>query len=299
MIAVGARARLDGRRRGGRRRRRRRSARRCASRRCRRPCATSSHRRYEELARDGRRAPPVAVRSSALGEDSEDASHAGQQESFLWVRGVEQVCDAVRDCWVSLYTPQRDQLPRGARRREARAGDGRDRPADGRRRGLGRDVHLQPRQRRPEHGRAQRELGARDRGRRRRDDAGRLPGQQGHGRGRAPDGEREGRRVRARTPPAAARCGSRCRPERRDEPCLGEAQLAALVEVAQRVERHFGSPPGHRVGDRARAAAAGRAARAPGASGDDAAGSGAEALRLGDVARDGHVRRRREPRSES
>ena len=29
--------------------------------------------------------------------------------------------------------------------------------------------------------------------------------------------------------------------ERRDEPCLGEGQLAALVEVARRVERHFGS----------------------------------------------------------
>ena len=50
--------------------------------------------------------PPVAVRSSALGEDSAEASHAGQQESFLWVRGLEHVCDAVRDCWVSLYTPQ-------------------------------------------------------------------------------------------------------------------------------------------------------------------------------------------------
>jgi pyruvate,water dikinase len=50
--------------------------------------------------------PPVAVRSSALGEDSAEASYAGQQESFLWVRGVEHVCDAVRDCWASLFTPQ-------------------------------------------------------------------------------------------------------------------------------------------------------------------------------------------------
>ncbi len=55
---------------------------------------------YEALGQS----PPVAVRSSALGEDSHDATHAGQQESFLWVRGVEQLCDAVRDCWVSLYT---------------------------------------------------------------------------------------------------------------------------------------------------------------------------------------------------
>jgi pyruvate,water dikinase len=58
--------------------------------------------RYDDL---GPGDPPVAVRSSALGEDSEEASHAGQQESFLWVRGAEQVCDAVRDCWVSLYAP--------------------------------------------------------------------------------------------------------------------------------------------------------------------------------------------------
>lgn len=62
---------------------------------------------YEELERTtGETEPPVAVRSSALGEDSEAASHAGQQESFLWVRCVEHVCDAVRDCWASLFTPQ-------------------------------------------------------------------------------------------------------------------------------------------------------------------------------------------------
>ena len=49
--------------------------------------------------------PPVAVRSSAVGEDSADASFAGQQETYLWVRGAEHVCDGVRDCWVSLYSP--------------------------------------------------------------------------------------------------------------------------------------------------------------------------------------------------
>ncbi|HET8673733.1 MAG TPA: PEP/pyruvate-binding domain-containing protein [Thermoleophilaceae bacterium] len=48
---------------------------------------------------------PVAVRSSALGEDSQDATFAGQQETYLWVRGAEHVCDAVRDCWVSLCSP--------------------------------------------------------------------------------------------------------------------------------------------------------------------------------------------------
>jgi pyruvate,water dikinase len=49
--------------------------------------------------------PPVAVRSSALGEDSQEATFAGQQETYLWVRGADHVCDAVRDCWVSLYSP--------------------------------------------------------------------------------------------------------------------------------------------------------------------------------------------------
>ena len=63
-------------------------------------------RRYADLAEEvGIDEPPVAVRSSALGEDSQDATFAGQQESYLWVRGADQVCDAVRACWVSLYSP--------------------------------------------------------------------------------------------------------------------------------------------------------------------------------------------------
>jgi pyruvate,water dikinase len=53
----------------------------------------------------GDESPPVAVRSSAVGEDSQDATFAGQQETYLWVRGAEHVCDAVRDCWMSLYGP--------------------------------------------------------------------------------------------------------------------------------------------------------------------------------------------------
>jgi len=64
-------------------------------------------RRHGELAGASEgKLPPLAVRSSALGEDTPEASHAGQQESFLWIRGVEQLYDAVRDCWASLYTPQ-------------------------------------------------------------------------------------------------------------------------------------------------------------------------------------------------
>jgi len=67
------------------------------------PVRAEVERRYEALAAE---APPVAVRSSALGEDSAEATFAGQQESYLWIRGTERVCDAVRDCWASLYTPE-------------------------------------------------------------------------------------------------------------------------------------------------------------------------------------------------
>src|SRR5436190_15361049 len=48
---------------------------------------------------------PVAVRSSALGEDSQEATFAGQQETYLWISGADHVCDSVRDCWISLYSP--------------------------------------------------------------------------------------------------------------------------------------------------------------------------------------------------
>ena len=46
----------------------------------------------------------VAVRSSARGEDAADATFAGQQETFLWVRGIDAVAEAIRDCWASLYS---------------------------------------------------------------------------------------------------------------------------------------------------------------------------------------------------
>jgi pyruvate,water dikinase len=50
--------------------------------------------------------PAVAVRSSAIGEDSADATFAGQHDTYLWVRGADAVCAAVRDCWASLENPE-------------------------------------------------------------------------------------------------------------------------------------------------------------------------------------------------
>jgi pyruvate,water dikinase len=48
--------------------------------------------------------PAVAVRSSACAEDSEAASFAGQQETYLHVRGVERVIERLRDCWASFFS---------------------------------------------------------------------------------------------------------------------------------------------------------------------------------------------------
>jgi pyruvate, water dikinase len=47
---------------------------------------------------------PVAVRSSATSEDSADASFAGLQDTYLWVRGAAKVLEQVRRCWASLYS---------------------------------------------------------------------------------------------------------------------------------------------------------------------------------------------------
>ena len=46
----------------------------------------------------------VAVRSSATAEDLPEASFAGQQESFLNIRGEAAVLDACRRCFASLFT---------------------------------------------------------------------------------------------------------------------------------------------------------------------------------------------------
>ncbi|PWU25199.1 MAG: phosphoenolpyruvate synthase [Candidatus Rokuibacteriota bacterium] len=196
--------------------------------------------RHDELAsQTGEEQPPVAVRSSALGEDSEEASHAGQQESFLWVRGVEQMCDAVRDCWVSLYTPQAISY-----RAALRAG--------GTKVAMGVAVQCMVDAQvsgvmftcNPVSG-----------------DPSMVAINASWGLGIAvvggeltPDdflvskvtGEVVRRTLSPKhveyVPDATGRGAVRVDvpAERRDEPCLGEAELAALVEVARRIERHFG-----------------------------------------------------------
>lgn len=47
-----------------------------------------------------------AVRSSAIGEDSEELSAAGQNETFLGCSSVDDVIKSVTLCWASLFTYQ-------------------------------------------------------------------------------------------------------------------------------------------------------------------------------------------------
>ena len=60
---------------------------------------------YRKLSvRCGMPAAPVAVRSSATAEDLADASFAGQQDTYLWIRGADEVLHHMRRCISSLYT---------------------------------------------------------------------------------------------------------------------------------------------------------------------------------------------------
>ncbi|MFQ5690580.1 MAG: phosphoenolpyruvate synthase [Gemmatimonadota bacterium] len=52
----------------------------------------------------GEKCAGVAVRSSATAEDLPEASFAGQQETFLNVAGADEVLDACRRCYASLFT---------------------------------------------------------------------------------------------------------------------------------------------------------------------------------------------------
>lgn len=47
--------------------------------------------------------PLVAVRSSAAGEDSADASFAGMNETYTNVRGADELVARIVDCWASVY----------------------------------------------------------------------------------------------------------------------------------------------------------------------------------------------------
>jgi len=60
---------------------------------------------YNELAKKvGEKEPFVAVRSSATAEDLPDASFAGQQDTYLNVRGADTIIQKVKECYASTFT---------------------------------------------------------------------------------------------------------------------------------------------------------------------------------------------------
>ena len=184
--------------------------------------------------------PPVAVRSSAIGEDSAEATFAGQQESFLWVRGADAGLRRRARLLGQPLHAAGDELSRKARRRDAA-------PA------MGVTVQLMVDAEvsgvlftcNPVSG-----------------DPSMVAVNASWGLGLAvvggevtPDdylvskvtGEVVRRQINASTSSTCPDAGGRgtvrveVAADRQDEPCLGEEELAALVEVARRVERHFGS----------------------------------------------------------
>jgi pyruvate,water dikinase len=59
---------------------------------------------YKELAQEYGRSTDVAIRSSATAEDLPDASFAGQQETYLNIRGTDNVLTACKRVFASLFT---------------------------------------------------------------------------------------------------------------------------------------------------------------------------------------------------
>ncbi|WP_029523192.1 phosphoenolpyruvate synthase [Persephonella sp. KM09-Lau-8] len=60
---------------------------------------------YHQLSKEyGKEYIDVAVRSSATAEDTEEASFAGQQETYLNIKGDESLLDAIKRCYASLFT---------------------------------------------------------------------------------------------------------------------------------------------------------------------------------------------------
>src|SRR5919206_1930995 len=59
---------------------------------------------YAELERrSGMASVPVAVRSSGEAEDLAGASFAGQYDTYLWIRGADDVLRHVRRCWAGMF----------------------------------------------------------------------------------------------------------------------------------------------------------------------------------------------------
>ena len=147
---------------------------------------------YGELCRRiGRAEVDVAVRSSATAEDLPDASFAGQQETFLNIRGEAALLDACRRCYASLFTDRAISYrqSKGLRPSEGRAVDRRAAHGALRSRRRRRDV-LDRHRNGLRQGRAhQRRVGARRERRAGRRRSRRIPGVQAAAAGRVPEAD--------------------------------------------------------------------------------------------------------------
>lgn len=61
---------------------------------------------YTEMEKQSEAPLKFAVRSSAVGEDSTSSSSAGQNDTFLGLKSIDEVLHAIRKCWASLFSYQ-------------------------------------------------------------------------------------------------------------------------------------------------------------------------------------------------
>lgn len=59
-----------------------------------------------ELEDESDKPSQYAIRSSAVGEDSEETSAAGQNSTYLAVRGADNIIKSIAMCWASLFSYQ-------------------------------------------------------------------------------------------------------------------------------------------------------------------------------------------------
>ena len=203
-------------------------------------------------ARYGEPLTDVAVRSSATAEDLPSASFAGQQESYLNVRGSEALDRAVRSCFASLFTDRAIvyRVQNGFRHRDVALSvgdpeDGAERPRVGRR-----HLHARHRERLPRRRADHRRLGPRrDRGARAasaRTSSGSTSRRCVTGTARSCGARSRRRRSSWCTPKAAgtrsARCGCRRRIAR--GAVLSDDEVLTLARWALAIEDHYSGQAG-------------------------------------------------------
>jgi phosphoenolpyruvate synthase/pyruvate phosphate dikinase len=61
---------------------------------------------FHQLQQHGQSPAGYAIRSSATTEDVQDCSFAGQADTYLCIRDIDQILDAVKHTWLSLFSPR-------------------------------------------------------------------------------------------------------------------------------------------------------------------------------------------------